>query len=80
MVENYAIGGGIAAIYYLEPYQTEDIDVFIPVSAVQFGKAGLISLEPVYGYLKKLGYFPFERRSHNRRLASPIHSDSPTNG
>ncbi len=58
IVENYAIGGGIAAIYYLEPYQTEDIDIFIPVSSVSVGKAGLISLEPVYGYLKKLGYFP----------------------
>lgn len=26
--EKFAIGGGIAAIYYLEPYQTDDIDVF----------------------------------------------------
>ena len=58
VIENYAIGGGIAAIYYLEPYQTDDIDVFIPVSAVLVGSAGLISLEPIYGYLKRLGYEP----------------------
>jgi len=29
VIEKFAIGGGIAAIYYLEPYQTDDIDVFI---------------------------------------------------
>lgn len=56
VVENYAIGGGIAAIYHLEPYPTDDIDVFIPVAAVQVGEAGLISLRPIYGYLKNLGY------------------------
>jgi len=58
VVENYAIGGGIAAIYYLEPYQTNDIDIFIPVSSVSVGAVGLISLEPVYAYLKGLGYLP----------------------
>jgi len=56
VVESYAIGGGIAAIYYIEPYLTDDLDVFIPVSAVAVGKAGLISLEPIYSYLAKFGY------------------------
>lgn len=56
VVENYAIGGGIAAIYYIEPYDTKDLDIFIPVSAVMVGKAGLLSLEPIYSYLEKLGY------------------------
>ena len=60
VVENYAIGGGIAAIYYLEPYDTDDIDVFIPAVAVTVGEAGLISLEPVYDYLKTLGYLPLK--------------------
>jgi hypothetical protein len=58
VVANYAIGGGIAAIYYLEPYQTDDIDIFIPVASVAVGKAGLISLEPIYGYLQGFGYCP----------------------
>ena len=58
VISNYAIGGGIAAIYYLEPYQTDDIDVFIPVAAVAVGQVGLISLEPIFGYLKGLGYVP----------------------
>jgi|ERR1043165_4420826 hypothetical protein len=56
VVENYAIGGGIAAIYYIEPYDTKDLDIFIPVSAVSVGKAGLLSLEPIYSYLERLGY------------------------
>ena len=51
VIDNYAIGGGIAAVYYLEPYETDDI-------AVAVGEAGLISLEPIYGYLKNLGYLP----------------------
>lgn len=58
VINNYAIGGGIAAVYYLEPYQTDDIDVFIPAVAVAVGQAGLISLEPIYSYLKNLGYLP----------------------
>ncbi|HSQ19540.1 MAG TPA: hypothetical protein VLR92_04115, partial [Blastocatellia bacterium] len=60
VVANYAIGGGIAAIYYLEPYDTDDIDVFIPAVAVTAGEAGLISLGPVYDYLRTLGYVPLK--------------------
>ena len=55
-IEKYAIRGGIAAIYYLEPYETDDIDVF--VSPVVVGQAGLVSLEPVYAYLEQIGYLP----------------------
>lgn len=58
VVDKYAIGGGIAAIYYIEPYETQDLDIFIPVSAVSTGKAGLISLEPIYSYLSNLGHQP----------------------
>jgi len=29
VIERFAIGGGIATIYYLEPYQTDDVDVFV---------------------------------------------------
>jgi hypothetical protein len=56
--EKFAIGGGIATIYYLEPYQTDDVDVFfLPVF---FGEGGLVSLEPIYSYLEKLGYHSVE--------------------
>lgn len=58
VIEKFAIGGGIATIYYLEPYQTDDIDVFfLPVF---LGEGGLVSLEPIYSYLEKLGYHSVE--------------------
>lgn len=56
VIQNYAIGGGIAAVYYIEPYETDDLDIFIPVSAVAVGEVGLLSLEPIYSYLRSLGY------------------------
>lgn len=29
VIKNYAIGGATALIYYFEPIQTQDIDVFV---------------------------------------------------
>ena len=49
----YAIGGAIAASFYIEATATEDIDVFVvlqPASGSQ-----LLSLIPIYDELKKLG-------------------------
>jgi hypothetical protein len=54
IIERFAIGGGIAAIRYLEPYLTDDIDVFI--SPVVVGPNGLVSFGGIYAYLEDLGY------------------------
>jgi hypothetical protein len=54
IIEKFAIGGGIAAIRYLEAYQTDDIDVFI--SPVVVGANGLVSFGRIYSYLEELGY------------------------
>lgn len=54
VIEKFAIGDGIAAIRYLEPYLTDDIDVFI--SPVVVGANGLVSFGRIYSYLEKLGY------------------------
>lgn len=54
IIENFAIGGGIAAIYYLEAYQTDDIDVFI--SPVVVSEGGMVSFGRIYSYLEDLGY------------------------
>jgi hypothetical protein len=54
VIENFAIGGGIAAIYYLEPYNTDDVDVFI--SPVVLNEGGLVSFGRIYSYLQELGY------------------------
>lgn len=58
IIENFAIGGGIAVIRYLEPYLTDDIDVFI--SPVVVGESGLISFGGIYSYLEELGYHPYK--------------------
>jgi hypothetical protein len=48
VIRDYAIGGGIAAMYYIEPLLTYDLDIFfIPV------KESLDVLSPIYNYLKK---------------------------
>lgn len=58
VIEKFAIGGGIAAIYYLEPYHTDDIDVFF--WPVVVSESGLVSLGPIYAYLEDLGYHPLK--------------------
>jgi hypothetical protein len=51
VIKAYAIGGGIAATYYIEPVLTYDLDVFfIPA------KGGLDELAPVYEFAHARGY------------------------
>ena len=45
---DYSIGGGIAALYYIEPLLTYDLDIFfIPL------EDRIDVLAPVYDYLKE---------------------------
>lgn len=53
VVRAYAIGGAVAAIYYLEPFDTADLDVFVQV---QTSGNDLTILAPIYEYLSKQGY------------------------
>lgn len=51
VIRAYAIGGGIAATYYIEPVLTYDLDVFfIPV------KEGMDELTPIYEFARGRGY------------------------
>lgn len=51
IIKSYAIGGGIAATYYMEPILTYDLDIFfVPV------KEGLEELEPIYEFARGRGY------------------------
>ena len=52
-LERYAIGGAVAALYYLEPFLTEDLDIFclIPDSA-----SPLMPFDGIYQALKEKGY------------------------
>ena len=51
--EKYAIGGAVAAIYYLEPFDTADLDVFVQVNTAE---SDLMILAPIYKYLIERGY------------------------
>ncbi len=55
IIKHYAIGGAVAATFYIEPVQTFDLDVFVffPILPV-----GLVSLSPIYRYLSERGYVP----------------------
>lgn len=53
VIESYAIGGAIAATFYLEPSATFDLDIFVAMSPSAV--SALISLTPIYEYLKTRG-------------------------
>jgi hypothetical protein len=52
-VANYAIGGAIAAVFYVEPFATQDIDVFVMMKTET---GGLVTTIPGWEYLKAHGY------------------------
>jgi hypothetical protein len=56
VIGQYAIGGAVGATFYLEPVATLDIDVFVSFRDVPTG--GLISLSPIYDYLRAHRYKP----------------------
>lgn len=53
VIEKYAIGGAVGAIFWVEPFDTVDLDVFVflPASAPP-----LEPLREVFSYLKSRGY------------------------
>jgi hypothetical protein len=53
VIESYAIGGAVAATYYLEPVSTIDLDIFVTFSPSP--ETSLISLSPIYDYLTARG-------------------------
>ena len=64
VIEKYAIGGAVGATMYLEPAATLDVDIFAVLPA---GSGGLLSLAPIYEYLKARGCC-------DRRLACAVSS------
>ncbi len=55
LIEDYAIGGGIATIFYVEPFVTYDLDVFI-IPSQKTKKGNLILLSPIFDYFKGQGF------------------------
>src|SRR5271165_913760 len=53
IIGKYAIGGAVGATLYLEPAATMDLDIFVTLPTVSGGS--LLSLAPIYEYLKLRG-------------------------
>jgi hypothetical protein len=53
VIARYAIGGAVGAIFYMEPFLTYDLDVFVVLP--QTG-GGLLTPGPIYEALKRRGY------------------------
>ncbi len=51
----YAIGGAFAFVFYAEPFETRDLDVFADLPTSQ---GGLVLLDKLYADLASLGYMP----------------------
>jgi hypothetical protein len=53
VIGKYAIGGAVGATFYLEPAATLDVDIFVILPTAPGGL--LLSLSPIYDYLKARG-------------------------
>ena len=62
VIDRYAIAGAVAAYNYIEPTVTEHLDILVSfASSPTAPKTGLITLEPVLGYLRRRGYSEFRK-------------------
>jgi hypothetical protein len=53
IIERYALGGAVAATFYLEPISTIDVDFFVSFPAVSVSL--LCSTKPIFDYLTERG-------------------------
>jgi hypothetical protein len=56
VIGRYAIGGAVGSIFWLEPITTKDVDVFVMLPTSTGGS--LLTLGPIYDYLRTRGYVP----------------------
>jgi hypothetical protein len=56
VIRKYAIGGAMGATFYVEPFTTFDLDVFVVLSNAD--AAPLLTLTSVYQFLAARGYLP----------------------
>ena len=56
VIGQYAIGGAVGAIFWLEPFATKDLDVFVTLPTGE--GSSLLTLGPIYSYLMNRGYQP----------------------
>jgi predicted nucleotidyltransferase len=55
LVKDYAIGGAVAALRWVEPFFTRDLDIFV-IPLQERNEKKVISFLPIYDSLKAKGY------------------------
>ena len=65
LVQEYALGGAAAAMWFTEPMYTEDLDVFCHLA----GEGPSLSLAPIYAHLRQQGYLPVAGTAHQDSVA-----------
>ncbi len=55
-IQRYAIAGAVAALNYIQPTLTEDLDILISVAHFETRRSGLILLTPIEKALNDMGY------------------------
>lgn len=62
VIRQYAVAGAVAALNYIEPTLTDDLDILIAVDQLaKQPNSGLVFLEPLFTYLRKAGYTEFRK-------------------
>lgn len=56
VIASYAIAGAVAALNYIEPMLTEDLDILISIDGFEKRASGLILLGPIENALAEMGY------------------------
>jgi hypothetical protein len=60
IIQKYAVAGAVAALNYIEPTVTQDLDVLVSFDDLRSGTSGLVILDPLISYLRDRGYTQFE--------------------
>jgi hypothetical protein len=55
-IQRYAIAGAVAALNYVQPTLTEDLDILVSVAHFEERQSGLILLTPIEKALANMGY------------------------
>ena len=55
-IQQYAIAGAVAALNYIQPALTEDLDILVSISHFEKRPSGLILLAPIEKALAEMGY------------------------
>jgi hypothetical protein len=56
VIGGYAIAGAVAALNYIEPMLTEDLDILISIDGFEKRSSGLLLLGPIETALTEMGY------------------------